>query len=268
MNLREALAGKIKGDVPRSFDVVGDIAIVEIPKALQKKEKLIGETILKLNNHIKTVVRKHGAHKGQLRIQETRIIAGKRKKVTESKEYGVRLKLHLDKTYYSIRYGVERKRIADQVKPGEEVLVMFSGIAPFPLVIAKNAKAKNIVAVELNKEAHEFAKENIKLNKVTTIQLHQGDVRKVVPKLRGNFDRIVMPLPKGGEHFLDIALSKIKKGGIIHFYDFLHEDNFKEARDKIKQACKKEKKTCVIQRSVKCGQQGPGIYRICVDFKV
>ena len=44
-----------------------------------------------------------------------------------------------------------------------------------------------------------------------------------------------MPLPKGAETYLDLALNKIKKNGIIHFYDFEEEAKFeniiKKTRD-------------------------------------
>ena len=77
-----------------------------------------------------------------------------------------------------------------------------------------------------------------------------------------------MPLPKGGEDFLDVSLKAIKKKGVIHFYDFLHEDEFYKAKDKVKQACTLAKKKCKIIRLTKCGQQSPRVHRICVDFRV
>lgn len=77
-----------------------------------------------------------------------------------------------------------------------------------------------------------------------------------------------MPLPKGGENFLDVALKTSKKGTIIHFYDFLHEGEFEKAREKIKNACKLTKKKYRIIKMIKCGQQSPGVYRICVDLKI
>ena len=77
-----------------------------------------------------------------------------------------------------------------------------------------------------------------------------------------------MPLPKGGENYLDLAIKAAKNKGTIHFYDFLHENQFDEAADKIDLACKKAKKKYKILKLVKCGQFGPGIYRICVDFTV
>jgi tRNA G37 N-methylase Trm5 len=87
-------------------------------------------------------------------------------------------------------------------------------------------------------------------------------------KPRKKFDRIIMPLPKSAEDFLDLALKSIKKQGIIHFYDFLNENEFYKAKEKIKKACMKAKKKCRILRVVKCGQHAPRVFRICVDFKV
>ena len=77
-----------------------------------------------------------------------------------------------------------------------------------------------------------------------------------------------MPLPRGAENYLNIALKAPKNNSIIYFYDFLHEDEFKKAEEKIAKACKKAKKKHKILNITKCGQFGPGIYRICVDFKI
>ena len=270
--LKDALKGKLTAKqlsvLVRSFDSIGGIAIIEIPKELEKKQKLIAETLLNLHKNIKTVAKKEGIHKGVFRTQKLKIIAGERTKESEYKENNVRLKLNAEKVYFSPRLGTERKRVMEQVKKGEKVLIMFSGCAPYVCVIAKNTKAKEVVGIEINPAAHKYAEENIRLNKLSNVRLYKGDVRKVIPKLREKFDRIAMPLPKGGENFIGVALKAAKKGGLVHFYDFLHEDCFGLAREKIKAACKKAKKKCKILRTVRCGQFGPRIYRICVDFRV
>ena len=53
MKLRQALKGKLNKKemevLVTSYDMVGDIAIIDIPIELEKKQKLIGETLLKLN---------------------------------------------------------------------------------------------------------------------------------------------------------------------------------------------------------------------------
>ena len=145
---------------------------------------------------------------------------------------------------------------------------MFSGIGVYPIVIAKNKKPKIIYSIEINPDAVKYQKENILLNKIKNIQLFKGDVKRIVPKLNKKFDRILMPLPRGAENYLNIALKAAKNNSIIYFYDFLHEDEFKKAEEKIAKACKKAKKKHKILNITKCGQFGPGIYRICVDFKI
>ncbi|MBU0459228.1 MAG: class I SAM-dependent methyltransferase family protein [Nanoarchaeota archaeon] len=255
--------------IPRAQEIVGQIMILEIPKELLKKEKIIAEAYLKLNKNITTVVKKNKIHSGTYRLRKLKILAGKRTKETIHYENKVRIKLHLEKTYFSARSGNERLRIAQQVKKGEQVLVLFSGAAPFPLVIAKNSSAKSILGIEINPLAHQYALENVKLNKMENkIIIHQGDVRAILPKIRKKFSRIAMPLPKSGEQFLDLALKKSKRGTIIHLYDFLHENEFKLQAKKIREICKHNKKPVRILRTVKCGQFSPGVFRVCFDLKV
>ena len=178
------------------------------------------------------------------------------------------MRLDVEKVYFSPRMSSERKRVSESVRPNESVLVMFSGCGPYPLVIAKNSKAKEVYGIEINPIAHRYALENIKKNKMEKVHSFLGDANKIVPKLKKKFDRILMPLPKGAEKYLPVALKYIKKNGFIHFYDFLHENELEKGEEKIISVCKKLKKSCEIIKTVKCGQYAPGAYRVCVDFKV
>jgi len=268
-SLKEVLEGKLTKKqislVPRSFDVVGDILIFsDFPEELKSKEKLIGETIIKSMKHIEVVCKKTKIYSGVYRTKKVKIMAGERRKKTMHKENNVRVNLNVETCYFSPRLSNERQRIYGLVKSGESVLVMFSGIGIIPVVISKNTSAKEIYGIEINPSAHKFALENVELNKCKNVKLFKGDVKKVIPKLKKKFDRILMPLPKSAEEFLDIALKAAKKGAIIHFYDFLQQGDFDQAIDKIKKHCKK----CKILKTVKCGQYAPGRFRICVDFKV
>jgi tRNA (guanine37-N1)-methyltransferase len=106
-------------------------------------------------------------------------------------------------------------------------------------------KAKEVVGIEINPEGHRYGLENLKINKIRNARLCLGDVRKVVPELNEKFDRILMPLPKSAEDFLDVALSASKKGTVIHFYDFLFEEEIpKKAVEKIKRVCKSKNIKC------------------------
>lgn len=268
-NLKELLEGKLTkmqvSLVPRSFDVVGDILIFsDFPDELKKKEKIIGQTILKSMKNVQVVCKKTKLHSGVFRTKKVRILAGAKRKTTVHKENNVKVSLNVETCYFSPRLSNERLRIANLVRKGESVFVMFSGVAIYPLVISKNTQAKEVYGVEINPSAHKFAEENVKINKANNVKLFLGDVKKVVPKLKKKFDRIIMPLPKSAEEFLDIALKSAKKGAVIHFYDFLFEQDLNQVIDKIKKHCKK----CKIIKIVKCGQYSPRKYRICVDFKV
>jgi tRNA G37 N-methylase Trm5 len=496
----------------RAYDIVGDIAILEIPDELIKKEKQIAEQVLHLHKNVNVIGKKAGIHGGEFRTQPIKILAGEKRKIALQKENNVSLELDVEKVYFSPRLSTERKRISELVKDGEDILVMFSGCAPYPCVLSKNTKARSIIGVEKNPDGHRFGIRNIGLNKLHNVTLLNGDVREIVPeintrliglkssivpaqlkerlkydphilelhlregdleikqlpktiemlqkkgihvslhmpftydcgkyyslaqknignemqmfrslgklckkyhlkavvhpvqnngiaqdedmltkhikllsgyfdyfyfenmgfglfskyediirigknagvknmcidtchlfiayqnndkierhvkevqkqfntyfhlndhdyvthsceigkgfidfsrvfpyvnygvtevkskdennphemiqsylkveKLGKKFDRVLMPLPKSAEDFLDTALPTLKKKGVLHFYDFLHVDYFYQAEEKIAKACKKHKRTYKVLDLVKCGQHAPRVFRICLDVKI
>ncbi|MBI2575711.1 class I SAM-dependent methyltransferase family protein [Candidatus Woesearchaeota archaeon] len=270
--LKESLTGALPEKelalVPSSYDTVGDLAIFsEFPPELKKKEKLIGGALLGMHKNLNVVLKKVGTYSGKFRTPKLKVIAGEDRKETMHVEHGCRFRVNPEKAYFSARLGGERKRIAIQVKKHESVLVLFSGIGAYPIVIAKIAQPQEIVSVELNPYAAKYHQENLRLNKVFHISLIKGDVVNVLPKLKKKFDRIVMPLPKGGERFLKDALQCSKKGTVVHFYTFSREDALGKLGKEIIEMCKKTKVNAKILDVVPCGHFGPGIVRACVDFQ-
>jgi tRNA (guanine37-N1)-methyltransferase len=251
----------------KSMDVIGTIAILEIPKELEKKEKIIAGELLKINTNIKTVLKK-GKHEGVYRIQKLKYLAGEKTKETIYKENNVLLKLDVEKVYFSPRLSSERKRIMQLITKPEEVLVMFSGCAPYVCVIAKNTPAKQVDGVEINPIAHNYALQNIMLNRLSNAGVYLGDVKNIVSKLKRKYDRIIMPLPKSAADYLEVAFSVSKPGTIIHFYDFQIEGEFEKSVDKIRKACEQAGKNYKILGITKCGQSSPREFRICVDFEL
>ncbi len=63
-NLQEAVAGQIPSHMisilPRSFDVIGDIAIIDLPSELGAYAMEIGNGILQVSPHVRLVARKSG----------------------------------------------------------------------------------------------------------------------------------------------------------------------------------------------------------------
>lgn len=257
--------------LPKSQEVIGKILILEIPPELEKKERVIAEAYLKVTKNLETVVKKDQIHSGVYRTRKVKVLAGKNQKETLHGENGVKMWVNLEETYFSARSATERMRIAHLIQKGEEVLVMFSGVGPYQLVLAKNSPAKKIYGIEINPTAHQLALKNIVLNHVhDRVFIYEGDVRTLVPQFfaKKKFDRIVMPLPKTGEEFLDVAFQVAKKGTLIHLYAFLSEEEVAGHKQRINSICKELKRKVKILEVVKCGQFAPNVFRMCFDLKV
>lgn len=265
------IVGESKEGIFSSYDIVGDIAVLEIPDNLRSKEKKIADALLKANRNIKVVLRKESGMEGEYRVRRFGFLAGEKRTETTYNEHGVRMRLDLAKVYFSPRLSHERGRIAEKVKPGENVLVMFAGVGPFALVIAKKQKEAKVYGIELNPEAVKYFEENIKLNGMAGgVEAILGDVRKVVPeRFAGVADRVLMPLPKSAEDFLDVAILAAKRGGIIHFYTFVNRADGKEAAEKkALGAGRKAGKKIEILESREVRPFSPSTVQVVVDFRI
>lgn len=267
-SLKESLKDKLSERelkiLPKSFDIIGDIAILEIPKDLENKKEIIGNSLIETFKNIRVVLMKKSKIETEYRTRGFEIIAGENRTTTIHREYGCIYKMDIASTYFSPRLGSERFRIAEQVKKRERVLVMFAGIGPYAILIAKYKNPKEIYAIEMNPDAVRYMRENVLINKVN-VNIIEGDVREETPKL-GKFDRIVMPLPKDCGNFLDTALQSLRKKGIIHFYNFSHNEN--ESIENVRSITENLGYKIEILNAIKCGSYSPGLYRICVDFRM
>ncbi len=280
VTLKEALMLKLsekeKPFATNAFDSFGNIAVIEIPKELSKRKKLIGETLIELNPRFETVCSIESNHEGKFRVQKVKVIAGKKQTVATYRESGCTLLVPLGKVFFSPRLGGERTRIAGLIQPEEVVGCWFSGVGPYPIVFAKNSKAKKIISIELNPVAHKYAKENAIINKVNNgfakgeerVEFVKGDVKKVYKKYKKLFDRIAMPLPHTGYQFLSEAYTCIKPNGIIHFYEIVVKDDFATPEKQIFDSAKKAKRKIEIIRRARVRQFSPTKEQVVFDIKV
>ncbi len=268
--LKKKLSKKEQANFIKSFDSLGNIAVIEVPQELKKKEKLIGNTIIKLNKNIKTVCRITGKHKGKYRIQPVKIIAGEKNFIADYKEAGCRFQFDVRKVFFSPRLSNERLRISKLIKKNEVIGCFFAGAGPYPIVFCKNSEMKKAVAVELNPEAVNWMKKNIQLNKCKEkIEVIKKDVNKLEKKFEKVFDRIAMPMPHGGENFLSSTIKTAKKGGVIHFYQVLEKENaFETAITRAKKECAKQKRKFVFLDKRKVRPFSATKIQVVIDFKV
>ncbi|HHI00465.1 MAG: class I SAM-dependent methyltransferase family protein [Thermotogae bacterium] len=248
----------------RRYDVIGDIAVIQIPPEIEHRERDIVDALLKVHPFLKVIAKK-GFHRGTFRIREYSIIWGERRLTTVHKENGVDIKVDLSKVFFNPRMKGERYRLAQLVNDGEKILLMFAGILPYALVIARY-KAAEITAVELNEYAVKLGLENIEMNRKKlkgSIRVIQGDVFEVVPKL-GTFDRVISPTPKGVDA-LRLAIEKAEKW--VHYYDFVHENKLKNFKERIPNECRKLGKECEVKIK-KVSDYKPHVFKVCADIKI
>ncbi|MDO8622773.1 MAG: methyltransferase [archaeon] len=256
---------------PKSYDFFGNIALVKFPEKFKSTEKKkFALKLLKEQKSIKTILEKTGKVKGRLRKFSTKFIAGENTKEVLYRENGCVFRFNIDSTYFSPRLSNERKEIADKIKKDEDVLVMFAGVAPFPVVIAKNSKAKSVTSVEINKEASKYAKLNVELNNLKNkLEIVQADVKKFAERNKQKkYDVIVMARPQLKDTFLKQAFMLSKKGTRIYYYDFTKIENQDKIIEKIKQEAKQYKKKIKITNIKEAGEIAPYKIRIRVDFNI
>ncbi len=252
------------------YDILGNIAIVKFKTGVKIKEKkLFATELLRRHTSVKGVLEKTSRFKGRLRTLKTKWVLGEKTKEVLYKENGCVFRFNVDSCYFSPRLASERLKIAGMIGGGEKVLVMFGGVAPYAIVIAKNSYPKKIVSIELGRECNKYARENVRRNKAEEkIKLIRGDVRKEIPALDEKFDRIIMARPNLKDSFLDSAFLCIKKKGIIHYYFFCKEEEIASIKRNILKEGLENGKKVKILKVKKAGDIGPYNYRWRADLKV
>jgi len=273
--LKEKLQPKELGRVFRSYDIVGDIAVIRVPENLAKYNPIIAEAIMQTHKHVKTVLRLAGAVSGDFRLRQLEWIAGEKKTHTFHIEFGCIFKVDLERCYFSPRLSFERMRIARLVQPNETVVNMFAGVGSFSILMAKHGRAQKVYSIDLNPSAVEFMRENIRLNRVASqVAPMLGDAKHIINKQLLNLaDRVLMPLPEKAYEYLNYAVLTLKpEGGWIHYYDFEHALKDEDPVEKVKAKIVRKLQELGAEFAVPFGRvvraTGPNWYQVVLDVRI
>lgn len=260
---------------PRSFDFLGSVIVVKFPKGTKTLEKRrFAEKLIKENKSVKTVLEKSDKIRGRLRKMTTKYVLGEKTKEVLYRENDCVFRFNVDNTYFSPRLSNERKELCEQILKDNKkakVLVMFSGVGPFSVVIAKKCKKCFVYGVELNREATKYAELNKKLNGLKNLEVVQGDVKRIIPRfiLQGlKFDYIIMARPQLKETFLKQAFEVSKKGSVIYYYDFCKTEDVDKIVEMVKKEALKNGKKIKVTNIKRAGEIAPYKIRLRVDFEV
>jgi tRNA (guanine37-N1)-methyltransferase len=266
-SLKDYLKDKIDDDkieeIKKSFDIIGEVVILEIPEEFEEYKHIIGDSALKFTKR-NAVYRKTSEIKGIIRTRELEHIAGEDVSETIHKEFDSRFQLDVKKVYFSPRLATERRRISEQVENNEIIVDMFAGIGPFPISIAREHKVK-IYAIDINPDAYKYIKKNIELNKLEgNIIPILGDVGEVLQGLNIQADRIIMNLPGTAWNYLDTAIKSLKHGGVVHYYEFASE--YQIPIERIIETAYPRKVEILNSRKVK--SKSPGVWHMGIDARI
>lgn len=278
-NLKAILRGKLSSEelalVYKSYDIIGDIAIIRVPDKLLPLNETIAEALMRQHKHVKAVWRQSSPVFGDFRLRKLEWIAGEKKTETVYKEHGCLFKVDVGKCYFSPRLGFERMRIANLVRDNEIVVNMFAGVGCYSVIIAKHSKAAKIYSIDINPVAVKYMRENVLLNKmVNTVIPIEGDAGTTIEEmLKNTADRILMPLPEKAYKYIDSAFLAVNlQGGWIHCYSFEHAKKEENPIEKVKIQVREKLKQQNVNFELPFGrivrQTGPRWYQIVIDIQV
>lgn len=258
----------LKELLPTSYDIVGTVIILKLPEELYPVRHKIGEALLQMHKGVRVVAMDRGV-KGQFRVRDLEVIAGEENLETTHVENQIKIMVDLSRVYFSPRLASERARVASLVKNGEVVLDMFAGAGPFTVTIARLARPKKVIAVDINPDAYTYLEKNIHINHVEDlVEAYLGDAADVVPTIEESVNRIVMNHPTEALEFLDLALQKVSPGGTIHLYTLLEADRFKEAVLKVQEAARRNLRDVRLSSVREVKGYSPSSSIFCFDLEV
>ena len=244
--LKKIVPSEYHNILPRAFDIIGDIAIIELnrdeQKPLRPYIKKIGQVLLKNHPNIKSVYEKASDIEGLYRTRKFDLIAGINNTETIHKENLNKFYVDIEQTFFSPRLAYERQRIAKletEFNLNGIIWDIFCGVGPFIIQISKLYPRTQSIGTDINCRAIELAKKNIELNKIgKNIEFYCQDVKEIstfpiFTKLEHNISRFIMNLPEKSIQFLKFLPPFIQKGGsLLHIYQFNNKINpIQEAKE-------------------------------------
>ncbi|MCI4341159.1 MAG: methyltransferase domain-containing protein [Thermoplasmata archaeon] len=212
------LSPEIREQLPRAFDVVGDIVLVRIPRELEALSEPIGQALLRFVPGARVVAADLGVH-GPERRRSLRRVAGDGGFSTVHRENGIAIEVDLEAAYFSPRLSREHARVAGAVRAGERLLDLCCGVGPFTLLAARQGRAHAIVAVDGNPAAIALLRRNLeRLRSTVAVEPILAEASEFLLEPRV-FDRAILNLPMDGARFLPALGSHFRPGGAVHYFE-------------------------------------------------
>ncbi|MBI5229030.1 class I SAM-dependent methyltransferase family protein [Candidatus Micrarchaeota archaeon] len=253
--------------LPTGFQIIGDIAIVQLKEPLHKLKQEIAEIILKnFPNRIKAVCLKSGEIMGEFREPKIERLAGNGLE-TVHRENECLFKMDVSKVMFAKGNVNERRRIASLVKAGEIIVDMFAGLGYFTIPIAVLSKAKKIYSIEKNPVAFHYLKENLVLNRVGgKVVPIEGDCVEKAPAIGKIADRVLLGYLPAPKFALPAAFAVAKEGAKMHYEGVWYEfDSIENVFGDVIEGAKKANRKVALEHVQRVKSFGPHRYHVVLD---
>ncbi|CAE8685895.1 unnamed protein product, partial [Polarella glacialis] len=260
----------------------GDVAV--LPPQESSDAEASAKMLLQLS-YVRSVAlfQETGPQQGQRSLQ---YVAGDPCLETAYKECGLTFRIdlarrlsRLGKSQGSVS---ERERLRSLVRPGERVLVLGSGFGLTACILGAKTPCQEVIGVERNAVAHEYALVNIKANRLTgVVRCLHGDPSNDFLQPLGSFDRVCAFLPFRGanDEILSLAAvygpaaKAVTPGGTLHLYAHETELEFENggAEEAIRQLASVRGDGHVDltwRGKVPRNSISPYVYRVGMDFRL
>ncbi|MGP8073067.1 MAG: class I SAM-dependent methyltransferase [Thermoplasmata archaeon] len=216
-------------DLPRSFDIVGDVVLIRVPPSLAHRSSEIGVALLQFVPGARIVGADHGVH-GTERRRSVERIAGSGSWRTRHRENGLEFDVDLERAYFSPRLAREHARVAQEIRVGDRVYDLCCGVGPFAVTIARAGSAARIVAVDLNPDAIALLRSTLTRYPFgASVEPVEGPVERFLETAKP-VEAVVLNLPHEGIKYLPSVANVVEPGGRIFYYEVTDRDGA-EAHD-------------------------------------
>ncbi|NMC05243.1 MAG: methyltransferase, partial [Candidatus Lokiarchaeota archaeon] len=163
--------------VPRAFNIIGKIAVLEIDEQLLPFKDAIARELLEIHPHLSSIYCKESERTGEFRTSVLDLVWGDGNPVTMHAENGCQFVVDVKGTFFDPRLVHEHGRVIESIRVAcersdtRDVLDLFCGVGPFIIPIAKNTPARSW-AVDLNPRAIELLETNVKVNRIDPARVH------------------------------------------------------------------------------------------------